>query len=89
MRSRLIKRPLNQITRLPVLDLVSNGQGVLKVPNEFAARGSLVGHAPSFDFKMIRAPWRISKCSSGQMKSAFSNAALQIRKLLDRTTTSS
>jgi hypothetical protein len=43
----------------------------------------------SFDFKIIRAPWRISKCSFGQMKSAFSKAAWQISKLLDRTITSS
>ena len=55
----------------------------------FAARGSGVAYAPSFDFKMIRAPCLISKCSFGHTNSAFSKAALQIRKLLDRATTSS
>src|SRR5258708_6339955 len=43
----------------------------------------------SFDFKMILAPWRISKCASGYTNSAFSNAALQISKFSTRAITSS
>jgi hypothetical protein len=43
----------------------------------------------SFDFKMIRAPWRISKCSFGQTNNAFAKAAWQIRKSLDCSTISS
>src|SRR5262249_21613474 len=38
---------------------------------------------------MILAPWRISKWSSGYTNSAFSNAALQIRKFSTRAITSS
>src|SRR5262245_14958347 len=47
---------LNQASRLPVLN--SNRQCVLKVPNEFTSRGSRIAHVPSFDLKMILAPWR-------------------------------
>src|SRR5262249_48573118 len=54
-------------------------------------RGTAPGdwYGCSFDFKIILAPCRISRCSFGQTNSAFSKAALQIRKLRDRTTTSS
>jgi hypothetical protein len=43
----------------------------------------------SFDFAMIRAHWRISKCSVGQTNSALSNAALQTSKFPIRAITSS
>src|SRR5262249_10935799 len=55
---------------LAVLDLISNRQRVLKVPDQFATRSSRIGHALSFDFNLIRAPsdW-MTHSSGGSMTS--------------------
>src|SRR5262245_4466137 len=79
---RLIKCPFDQITRLAVLNLVSNRQRVLKVTNEFAARGSLIGHDPSFDINMIPASsdWITHSSGASMTRSVRSQQLLAVSR---------